>query len=85
MVQVESLLELCGRQHMKHLKYTSHLLRENDYVISEVQGIRGFLDLEPTVFVEEHCKSHTIHHITGSRRIFLEEVPVNTFLATYQD
>lgn len=63
MVQVESLLELCGRQHVKHLKYARHLLKENDYIISEVQGIRGFLDLEHTVFVEEHCKSHTIHHI----------------------
>lgn len=85
MVQVESLLELCGREPMMNLKAASHLLRENDCIMFEKQGIRVSLDLEHAVFLDEHCKSRTIHHTIGSRRAFLEIVPVTTFLATQQD
>ena len=70
---------------MKSLRDESHFLSENHHIPFEEQGIRGSLGLEDTVFVEEHCKDHTICHMTGASRAVLEEHPVASFLATLQD
>ena len=66
---------------MKSLRDGSHLLSENHHITFEEQGIRGSLGLEHTVFVEEHCKDHTI----GPQRAVLDELIVASFLGTLQD